>query len=517
MKLKTLMANSLPRLRGHRHKVDNLHTLESYTNTDVTTNKLTARDGLNNFPCETKLLCWQQDDDVNVNLNILSSTDKCSVNKHISPCCSPDGTLIRTVSEYKRDRVSSESDYNTVPRVRPRIRTNPWVSPRTTPTDSPIAVRSPVSSFSNGIRRMSNEDKNNDFIIPSEWECLERRNDEKHKLTYDDKNHDAKNSKHVERIKESTKLDHTEAEVEYSQQKDKDNDKDSQFNPDMCISFEYEEMFESQIESAIGSSVDDEDEGDDDVFECSSPFSRDSSWGDYDTRFGEAGVAYNSSSTNSCENLEAISSDELASEDTDDTLCSDREAISGNDNNEANDGIGFESPESITDDSERHSTCSQSDNDLSPGIMECSFQSMDSAMGSSIYTTDGFDGDTQDLESPFRESFEYATGQGRARSIEDVRYSLQEKVQRLKQQKNIVAEKVRAAQEEERVRAQEKLRFQRQMTLNRKQMLLQTVFMLKQKLESQSRRLQNTYDNVLQIQRTSVMERKVPNSVCAVP
>ena len=94
------------------------------------------------------------------------------------------------------------------------------------------------------------------------------------------------------------------------------------------------------------------------------------------------------------------------------------------------------------------------------------------------------------------------------RSLHEVRSSLQEKVHRLRQEKLVVDEKIRQAQEEERFRVQERMKLQKQLTLERKQILLRTLRDLKVKLESQSERLQSTYNNVLYMQKQFIRHKR---------
>ncbi|XP_013410946.1 uncharacterized protein LOC106174099 [Lingula anatina] len=83
----------------------------------------------------------------------------------------------------------------------------------------------------------------------------------------------------------------------------------------------------------------------------------------------------------------------------------------------------------------------------------------------------------------------------------DTKESLQEKVRRLKAGRRIIEEKIREAQEEEQLRLEQRMRFQRQITLHRKEMLLKTLGNLREKLADQCTRLQASYNNVLEMQR----------------
>ncbi len=102
------------------------------------------------------------------------------------------------------------------------------------------------------------------------------------------------------------------------------------------------------------------------------------------------------------------------------------------------------------------------------------------------------------------------------RSIHDVRSSLQEKVSRLRQEKVLVDEKIRQAQEEERLRVQERMKLQKQLTLHRKQILLSTLRDLKVKLETQSQRLQTTYNNVLYMQKQFIRHKQQGRPLVAI-
>ena len=102
------------------------------------------------------------------------------------------------------------------------------------------------------------------------------------------------------------------------------------------------------------------------------------------------------------------------------------------------------------------------------------------------------------------------------RSLHEVRSSLQEKVHRLRQEKLVVDEKIRQAQEEERLRVQERMKLQKQLTLERKQILLRTLRDLKVKLESQSERLQSTYNNVLYMQKQFIRHKRLGKPMVAI-
>lgn len=86
------------------------------------------------------------------------------------------------------------------------------------------------------------------------------------------------------------------------------------------------------------------------------------------------------------------------------------------------------------------------------------------------------------------------------RSLESVRESLCEKVQRLRLERLVVEEKIRDAKEEEELRRAEKDRFQKELVIHRRLVLLRTLRDLRVKLEEQSARLQDAYQVTLRMQ-----------------
>ena len=118
-------------------------------------------------------------------------------------------------------------------------------------------------------------------------------------------------------------------------------------------------------------------------------------------------------------------------------------------------------------------------------------------LNNNVYNNMTSDDDKENHESGGNSSVMMESG----RTLGQVRVSLEEKVKRLRREKLIVDEKIRQAQEEERIRFQEKLKFQKQITLHRKQILLRTLADLKRKLENHSTRLQSSYNNVLFMQK----------------
>lgn len=96
------------------------------------------------------------------------------------------------------------------------------------------------------------------------------------------------------------------------------------------------------------------------------------------------------------------------------------------------------------------------------------------------------------------------------RSVDQIKESLKDKLQRLKEGRKIIENKIREAREEEEIRIQERIRFQKQVTLHRKEMLLATLQSLKAKLADQCFRLQSSYNNVLHMQKTLLHHERHP-------
>jgi hypothetical protein len=98
------------------------------------------------------------------------------------------------------------------------------------------------------------------------------------------------------------------------------------------------------------------------------------------------------------------------------------------------------------------------------------------------------------------------------RSLEEIHCGLKEKVCRLKAEKRLVDEKIQQAKEEEELRREEKARIEHQVSSLRKQVLLQTLQDLKDNLSDQSRRLQEAYDDVLDMQWLNAKLRRLRNT-----
>ncbi|XP_035660464.1 uncharacterized protein LOC118405147 [Branchiostoma floridae] len=84
-----------------------------------------------------------------------------------------------------------------------------------------------------------------------------------------------------------------------------------------------------------------------------------------------------------------------------------------------------------------------------------------------------------------------------ARSIRQIKSSLEEKVRRLQEEKKMVEDKIRLAQEEEQIRAHERSKYQRQLRMCRRDMMLRRLRDLGVELEDQAARLQVCYSSLL--------------------
>ncbi|KAL3889901.1 hypothetical protein ACJMK2_002221 [Sinanodonta woodiana] len=89
----------------------------------------------------------------------------------------------------------------------------------------------------------------------------------------------------------------------------------------------------------------------------------------------------------------------------------------------------------------------------------------------------------------------------RSRSLAEIELSLDEKVKQLREEKLFVQQKIREAQEEDFIRRKQIVLFQKHGDSEKREILLQTLRHLKDRLENQTRRLQSSYDTVLAIQK----------------
>ncbi|XP_063959391.1 uncharacterized protein LOC129253861 [Lytechinus pictus] len=93
------------------------------------------------------------------------------------------------------------------------------------------------------------------------------------------------------------------------------------------------------------------------------------------------------------------------------------------------------------------------------------------------------------------------------RTLGQIRESLEQKVKRLRAEKEAVDEKIRLAQEEEEIRVREKVKIRGKVIIQRKDRLRKLVCDLKGQLDDHSQRLQNAYSTLLLLQRTIFRSR----------
>ncbi|XP_003728498.1 uncharacterized protein LOC100893752 [Strongylocentrotus purpuratus] len=93
------------------------------------------------------------------------------------------------------------------------------------------------------------------------------------------------------------------------------------------------------------------------------------------------------------------------------------------------------------------------------------------------------------------------------RTLGQIRESLEQKVKRLRAEKEAVDEKIRLAQEEEEIRMREKIKIRGKVIMQRKDRLRKLVCDLKGQLDDHSQRLQNAYSTLLLLQRTIFRSR----------
>ena len=109
-------------------------------------------------------------------------------------------------------------------------------------------------------------------------------------------------------------------------------------------------------------------------------------------------------------------------------------------------------------------------------------------------------GDVDKTPSMPRNNFDDVTTASSGRTLRQVKSSLEEKVTRLRLEKQIVERKIRAAQEEDRLVEEQRSRFQHLLTFHKKEILLTTLRHLADRLDEQGHRLQASYAVILTMQ-----------------
>lgn len=551
MKLKDFVVNSLPRSKSKKKKAslklqqqqqqalsnsNKCHENENKnisspcssapSSPDVTLNKSLVTD---DFYYLSKLERDQplpKGTYINVNnLNVNEVNKKCQCYKQISPCVSP------PTSPYDRPLsspgYSSDGNFNTIPRVRTRIKTNPWLpSPRTSTTDSPMSSEASSPTYASPQRltfdnSFSSDNNNYSRYDPSILCTLTRTKDRKTKRHRSDSDsvYSSDNDSLLQRsvMSDTDNSVHTPAghtrlaydvfgERLYSTtpRKPRRHQKCSSLASESeqtasDVSFEYEEAFESQMEpdtlaAALGSrdSLDDFYVADLE-FTMHTPTSRSrqqSPAGNSTLKFRPNLNKYYDDSCETddtlCEN--SLRRRKLHSKSSQDSIDHTKASTSESEMDHEKDGRGPSSRRSSSNNNkEAHNEMQESfDSAFESAPGTCS---MSSSFVSNLTTT-------SESENPTDR-----------RRLDEIRSSLSQKVRKLREEKLLVDAKIRQAQEEERIRAQEMARFQKQLTQYRKQLLLQTLRDLKSQLDNQSQRLQTAYSTVLDTKLHEIHQR----------
>ncbi|XP_077990376.1 uncharacterized protein LOC144444723 [Glandiceps talaboti] len=156
-------------------------------------------------------------------------------------------------------------------------------------------------------------------------------------------------------------------------------------------------------------------------------------------------------------------------------------------------------------DSAYHSTYEINENHLEKSYSEESIDSNCADYCLNIASTESFTLDN--TRTRYGHGRPHSEDPTRSRSIVEIRESLEQKVKRLREEKAEVDEKIRLAQEEDIIRSQEKVKFQQQLALHRKERLKRVIGGLRKKLDDQSHRLQEGYNNVLLVKRNLMRSR----------
>ena len=268
--------------------------------------------------------------------------------------------------------------------------------------------------------------------------------------------------------------------------------------PSPSISFEYEDEFESRVENSVL---------------CNN--SRDSMAGslllasdiDSDSLFGPPRQLH-------LKHLKKVYTDGNGydSTATDDTLCGDYNKSSRKHRYKTECRIKrklasnrLDTRRSLREDDNDADAEDNKDDGFSERTSSLADESFDSAIDSSMSTSDSPSTESPSADNLVLEpSSEGITLSPRRHVVQE---TLQQRVVRLRMEKEIVDEKIHQAREEEVYRQQERARLQREAAMQRKALLLQTLQDLKSKLEGQNQRLQNTYSTVLNMQKVIIRQK----------
>jgi hypothetical protein len=534
MKLKDFVVNSLPRSKSKKKKASKKQTLSNSKcqnenknipspcssepgSPDVTLNKSLVTDDFHYLSKiereQTLSSTLPRGTYINVNFNVNEVNKKCTCYKQISPCVSPASPYDRPLSDITPP---GDSNFNTIPRVRTRIKTNPWLpSPRTSTTDSPMSseASSPTYAapqrlnFDNSFDRSFSSDNNNyGRYDPSAMCTLTRNRDRKSKrhrsdsdsvyssdndsLLYRSVMSDTDNSLHTPE-KHRPAYTFNDGHCSSTPRKPRRNRAVVNSESEQTISdvsFEYEEAFESRMEPDTTTAVGSRDNLDDFYGLEDSPTHTPTSTLQHDT------PAFNST-LKFRQNLNKYYDDSC---ETDDTLC--ENSLRRKIHSKSSQG-SIDQPKSTSEsemDQEKDTTASSDNRKETSNQMQESFDSAFESAPGTFSMTNSFVSNLTTTSDPDTHD---------RKRLDEIRSSLSQKVRKLREEKLVVDAKIRQAQEEERIRVQEMMRFQKQLTQYRKQLLLQTLRDLKNQLDDQSKRLQTAYSTVLNVQMQDIHSR----------
>ena len=500
MKLKLLVSNTLPRPRRNRKK--------SSSGADLTLNNITARHNLitDTDPSD---ITWNKSlvtedfhyleksaldkaDVVNININLGHEEVKCGFDKVISPS---DVSGSGLWEDYADTYGVNDANFNTVPRARTRIKTNPWL---TSPKPSPAAscdssptmshLTSPLNSTVTSpnkfdVRRKLFDFCDADTILNDSSIC--------HKRERQDSVESSPVSEAMSCLQSSFTSDASDNSITANERQS-----GTTPVPDPCDPWQ---RMLSPIDNA-----DQDVSGAEGEMDMSTE-----SWQPLQQLESPVSFLYEEEFESQLE--EEGLTEELGSQESLWGAGADAQWLSERDLSGAEHGQEEGSHRSLSDDGAVDSDgtlCldlqqSSEESSAEDSATECPMQEIldedvplyqDQVDVPYTYTTEDSDWKSQAFQ---HSTFPEVTSKPSGRSLNQIRGSLQEKVSRLRKEKMVVDEKVRTAREEERLRQQEKLKLQRQMTLLRKQLLLRTLQDLRAQLHGQSQRLQHAYDHVM--------------------
>lgn len=540
MKLRDFVANSLPRVRGKKKKQNQIQRTLNNERYDANKNKNKVPDANASWECchdnnnkcppegsceyalnqAVKSVCGEIIDTFNIDTYNYRVNNSLGEDQYT--CYNDLSSYQKTEEADKKNEAAnissdSEKQFNTVPKTRSRIRTNPWLpSPRSTPSNSSgsssptsSVTTSPLSPIHHKLRSLCIKDSctlsttSSDSFMDTDQSASSPDSavgdvTEASGVLDRDKWSGRLDLSHLPSFKEDGAYSYTawdtDASTDLSPCTENCNCNENIGEPEHNISFEYEEALDDTLEKgSVKRDISLQDLLDDDVqkdvavqteFE---DYDEDSDWLiDGSSDEGSTDLA-------SGECVKYCCVRDIMQDSTDTGYSS----LGRDGQTELDDEFQFIKPDQY----QQTEPCQASEPDqgkITPILtsiseIECVCEALPATEEPPVE-------DDNDIEKERYVTNRYPE-ETSGRTLQEIKTSLEEKVFLLRQEKRIVEQKIKEAQEEEKIRQQEKMRFHRQLNIHRKQILLKTLHDLKAKLECQSERLQDSYSAVLTMQK----------------